>query len=118
MTSVAKRNLMKTLNVMLSLKSVREYIIGPDGSVGIATVYGLDVPWIESRWGGKIFRTLPDRRWGLPSFLYNIYRVVPRGGVKRPERGVNHTFQSSAEIKERVELYFYSTTGSSWPVIG
>jgi len=25
---------------------------------------------------------------------------------------------SSAEVKERVELYFYSPSGSSWPVIG
>jgi hypothetical protein len=29
-------------------------------------------------------------------------------GVKRPGRGVEHPPLSSAEIKERVELYFYS----------
>ena len=28
---------------------------GPDSSVGIATDYELDGPWIESRWG-EIFR--------------------------------------------------------------
>jgi hypothetical protein len=39
-------------------------------------------------------------------------------GVKRPGRGVNHTSPSSAEVKERVELYLYSTYGPSWPVIG
>jgi hypothetical protein len=26
-------------------------------------------------------------------------------GVKRPERGVDHTLPSSVEVKERVELY-------------
>jgi len=39
-------------------------------------------------------------------------------GVKRPERGVDHPLPTSAKVKERVELYLYSTSGSSWPVIG
>jgi hypothetical protein len=39
-------------------------------------------------------------------------------GVKRPERGVDHATSSSAEVKERVELYRYSPSGPSWPVIG
>jgi hypothetical protein len=29
-------------------------------------------------------------------------------GVKQPGRGVDHTTPSSAEVKERVELYLYS----------
>ena len=33
------------------------------------------------------------------------------GGVKRPGRGINHTPPSSAEVKERVELYLYSPLG-------
>jgi hypothetical protein len=37
-------------------------------------------------------------------------------GVKRPRRGVNHPPTSSAEIKERVEVYLYFTTGFSWPL--
>jgi hypothetical protein len=53
---------------------------GRDSSVGIATRYGLDGPGIESRWGGEIFRTCPDRPWGPPSLLYKGYRVFP--GVK------------------------------------
>jgi hypothetical protein len=36
-------------------------------------------------------------------------------GVKRPGRGVDHPPPSSAEVKERVELYLYSP---SWPVLG
>ena len=32
-------------------------------------------------------------------------------GVKRPGRGVDHLPPSSAEVKEKVELYFYSPLG-------
>ena len=67
--------------------------------------------------GGKIFCTRPDRPWDPPNLLYNEYRVLPPG-VKRPGRGVNHTIPSSAEVKERVKLYIYSTSGPSWPVLG
>ena len=52
--------------------------VSRDSSVGIATSYGLDSPDIESRFG-EIFRTRPDRPWGLPSLLYNGYRVIPGG---------------------------------------
>ena len=57
--------------------------------------------------GGKILRTRLDRTWGSPSLLYNGYRL-PFPWVKRPGRGVNHPLPSSAEVKERVELYLYS----------
>ena len=39
-------------------------------------------------------------------------------GVKRPGRGVDYPLPSSAEVKERVELYLYSPSGPSWPVLG
>jgi hypothetical protein len=88
-----------------------------DSSVDIATHYGLDGPGIESRWGGEIFRTSPDRPWGPPSLLYNGYRgSFP--GVKRPGHGVDHPPPSSAEVKERVQLYLYSASWPSWPVLG
>ena len=38
--------------------------------------------------------------------------------VKQPGRGVDHPLPSSAEVKERVELYLYSPSGSSWHVLG
>jgi hypothetical protein len=38
-------------------------------------------------------------------------------GVKRPGRGVDHPPPSSAEVKEKVDLYLYSPSGSSWPVL-
>jgi len=42
--------------------------------------------------------------------------LLPR--VKGPERGVDHPPPSSAEAKERVELYLHSPSVSSWPVLG
>jgi hypothetical protein len=39
-------------------------------------------------------------------------------GLKRLGRGVDHSTPSSAEVKEGVELYLYSTSGPSWSVIG
>ena len=65
----------------------------------------------------EIFRTRPDRPWGPTSLLYNGYRVFFLG-VKRPGRGVNQTPSSSAEVKERVELYLYYSSESSEPVVG
>ena len=67
--------------------------------------------------GGEIFRTSPDRPWGPPSLLYHGYRVSFRG-AKRPERDVDHSPPSSAEVKERVKLYLYFPSEPSWPVLG
>jgi len=39
-------------------------------------------------------------------------------GVKRLGRYVDNPPQSSAEVKERVELFLYSPFWPSWPVIG
>jgi len=39
-------------------------------------------------------------------------------GVNRPGRGMDYPPASSAEVKERVELYVYSRSVFSWPVLG
>jgi hypothetical protein len=39
-------------------------------------------------------------------------------GVKQPGHVADHPPLYSTEVKERVELYLYSTSGPSWPVIG
>ena len=58
-----------------------------------------------------------ERPWNPPILLYYGYRVsFP--GIRRPERVVNHPALSSAEVKERIELYLYFAFGSSWPVLG
>jgi len=57
--------------------------------------------------GGEIFRTCPDRPWGLPNLLCNGYRVFP-GGKERSEGDADPSPPSSAVVIERVELYLYS----------
>jgi hypothetical protein len=39
-------------------------------------------------------------------------------GAKQPGHGVDLLLPSSTEVKERVELYLYSTFGPLWPVVG
>ena len=65
--------------------------------------------------GGEIFRTRPDRPWGLLSHCTMHTGSFP--GVKRPGRGVDHPCPSSAEVKERVELYLCSPSTLSWQVM-
>ena len=78
--------------------------MGRDSSVGIAARYRLDGPGIESRRGGAIFRTRPERPSDTPNLLHNGYRVsFPR--VKRPWRRIDHPPFSKAKVKEKGELY-------------
>jgi hypothetical protein len=66
--------------------------------------------------GGEIFRTLPNRPWGPPSHTVGTGSFPE---VKQPGRGVVAAKPpSSAEIKERVEVYLYSSFGPSCPVLG
>jgi len=69
-------------------------------------------------WGGEIFCIRLDRSWGPPSLLrvYNGYRVFPGGKAAGAWR--DHPPPPGAEVKERVELYLYSPSGPSWPVLG
>ena len=39
-------------------------------------------------------------------------------GVKRPGRGAEHPPPFSAEVTERIRLYIYSPSRSSWSVLG
>ena len=73
-------------NVSTNFSATHQHKTARDISVGIATGFGLDGPGIESRWGGEIFRTRPDRPWGPPSLLYNGYRVFPGGKAARALR--------------------------------
>jgi hypothetical protein len=86
-----------------------------DSSVGVATLYGIGGPGIESRWG-DIFPTSPERPCGPPSLLYDGYQVFHGGKASGTWHWPPNPF--SAEVKETMELYRYSTSGSSWPVLG
>ena len=89
--------------------------MGRDSSVGVATDYGMGSPGIESRCG-RDFRPCPERPCGPPSLLHNGYRIFPvdksAGAWRSPPT------PSSAEVKERVELYLYCPSGPSWSVLG
>jgi hypothetical protein len=60
----------------------------------------------------------------FPSSLHTsiIFYFVPLSSFPSvllyPVRGVDHPHSSRAEVKERVELYLYSPSGSSWPLLG
>ena len=91
------------------------YVGRRDSRVGIAIRYGLNGPGIESRCerdfphpsGTAVGPTQHPIQW-----VAGLSRRV-----KRPGRGVDHPTPSSAEVKERVELYLYSNSGPSWRVI-
>jgi len=90
--------------------------MGSDSSVGIATHYGLDGLWIES-WRGRDFPH-PSRSALGPTQHPIQWAPGLSLGAKRPGRGVDHPPQSSAEVKEKVELYLYSPSWPSLPVTG
>jgi len=85
--------------------------VGHDSVVIIETHFGLNGPVIESQWGGRDFLNLsrqalwsnqPPVQWAQGLFL---------------GRGINHPPPSRAGIKEGVELYLCSLSGSSEPVL-
>ena len=83
--------------------------VGRDNSVGIATHCGLNGPGIFPHPPRpSLGPTQPPIRW-VPGLSR---------GVKWPGRDVDHPPPSSAEVKERVQLYLYFPSGFPWPVLG
>jgi len=78
--------------------------------VRIVTCYGMDSPWIESRWARGFPHT---SRTSLPN---KVYRVFPGGKATGAWPWPPTPF--SAGVTERVDLFLYSPFGSSWPVLG
>ena len=86
--------------------------------VGIAIRYGLDGPGIKSRWGARI----PAHVQTWPAAHSPSY-TIGNGSLSRKlsSRGValtTHPPPSSTDVKERVELYLYYPSGTSWHVLG
>jgi len=94
-------------------KGTRE---GRNISVVITIRYGLDGPGIETR-RGRDFSHPSRTGLGAHPATYTMGTVSNRGSSGR---GVVLTIhpQSSAEVKEIVELNLYSLSGNSWPVLG
>ena len=79
--------------------------VGWDSVVGIVTCYRLGGQGIKS-WWGDIFCSHTYRLWHLPSLLYNVYQISFLG-VKHSGHDIDHPPPSSAEVKERVEIFLY-----------
>ena len=90
--------------------------MGRDSSVGIATRYGLGGQGIECQWGARFSTPVQTGPVAHPA-SYKM-GTGPFPGVKRQWRGADPPPPSSAEVEERVELYLYSPSGPSWPVLG
>ena len=83
--------------------------MGQDSSVGIATRYGLGGPVIEFRWEARFSAPVQTGTGDYPASYTMATGSLP--GVKRPGRGVDHPLPPSSEVKERVALYLYSSSG-------
>ena len=78
--------------------------VGRDSSVGIRTPYVLEGPGIESLWGARFSAPVQTGPGTHPASC--TLGTVSFSWVKRPGRGVDHPPPSSADVKERVDLYF------------
>jgi hypothetical protein len=90
--------------------------MGQDRVFGIATCYGLDGFYDRIPVGVRFSAPVQTGPGTYPASYTIGTGSFP--GVKRSERGVDHPFPFSAEVKERVELFLYSPSGPSWPVRG
>ena len=96
-------------------KCTGQYKTGRDSSVGIATRYGLPVR--GSNPGGEARLSAPVQTGPGAHPASSIMGTGSFPGVKRPGRGADHPPSSSAEVKQTVELYFFCSSGPSWPVV-
>jgi hypothetical protein len=77
-------------------------------------VFSVD-PILISRWGARFLVLVQTAPGAHPASYAMGAGSFP--GVKWPGHGADHPPPSSAEVKERVELYLYSPSGPSGPVL-
>jgi hypothetical protein len=83
---------------------------------GIVTCYGLDSLGIESRWGARFVTPIQTSPGAHPACC-----AMRTGSISWGKSGQSvalTTHPHLAQVKERVEVYFYSPSGPSWPVLG
>jgi len=79
-------------------------------------ITGKEIYFTETNFFSRFSTPIQSGPEAHPSFCTMGTGSFPR--EKRPGRGVDQTPPSSTEVKERVELYLYSHSGPSWPVLG
>jgi hypothetical protein len=90
--------------------------LGRGSSVDIVTRYGVDCPGVEPRWEEDFPQPsipAPGPTQRPIQWLPGLFRGGQASGAWR-----SPPTPSSAEAKERVELYLYAPSGPSWHVIG
>ena len=103
--------------IVFAIQRKTETHRGPGSVVSIVSGYGPDGPGDRIPVGRARFSHPPKKAMGSHAAPYTM-GTGSFLGVKRPGRGDDHPPPSSAEVKERVQLRLYSTSGPSWPVIG
>ena len=87
-----------------------------DSSVGIATRYGLQGPAIEFQWVTRYSTPVQSGPGAHPASYTVVTWSLP--GVKGVRTLCRPPTPFSPQVKERVELYLYSPSWPSWPVLG
>jgi hypothetical protein len=97
----------------VSVQCIAVWVMFWGGVVGIATGYRLDSSGIKSLWERNFPHPFPGAHIG-PRVKW-VTGFFPGSKANGALRWPCTT--SSAEVKERVELYLYSPSGSSWPIL-
>jgi hypothetical protein len=84
-------------------------------SVGIAIRYGQDGPGIESQWGREFTHPSTPALGPIQPPVQQVPALCLGG--KAAGAWCCPLAPSSAEVKEKVELYLYCSSGPSWPVL-
>jgi len=85
--------------------------------VGIVTHYRLDGLGIECWWVQQFSATIHTDRQAHPT-LYAVSIVSLSWGKSSWGVALTTHLQPIIKFKERVELYLYSSSVPSWPIIG